>query len=280
MVAIPFVGILFFKRHDDFSLRLTFFDAGQGTAIAIETKNHQVIYDTGRTFSRKFNVGEHIIGPSLHGLNKANIDTLNVSHGDNDHAGGVSGLLKNITTKRIVAGQPQSMTYHTELPASQCVAGQYWSLDDVEFRVLWPTEGFLASSSRTEKSNNFSCVLSIRYKNNTIFLAGDIESSVESRMLQELSFFKPVDILLVPHHGSKTSSSKQWIAKLSPTWAIVTAGYRNHYNHPHPNIVRRYTEQGSHLLNTAKEGAIRFTLIDNQWHLERWRSYYRRYWYD
>lgn len=261
---------LFFPLKDNSALRLTFLDVGQGTAIVIETKSHQLVYDTGRNFSEGFNAGEHIIAPYLLRQGYRQIDTLMISHSDNDHVGGHSGLRKLIGIEQTYSGEVQ----HTG--GAQCEAGQNWAWDGVEFSVLWPTEAAIKQSDINK--NNASCVLLIHYGEHTVLLAGDIEQSVEEQLLAVLP--ENISILLVPHHGSRTSSDLPWVNHVQPDYAVMTAGYRNAYGHPHPAVVRRYHQVGATVFNTADDGAIRITVDDNQALLiERWRYQYRRYWY-
>jgi competence protein ComEC len=281
-------------------------DVGQGTAIVVDTKKHHLVYDTGRWFSERFNAGEHLLVPYLRASGISSLDKLLVSHGDADHAGGAKGLLGVISAKQILSGQPeaintgplsagpliagpltsgpsitgQSRAGQSRIGVEQCYAGQQWWWDEVEFRVLWPPLDQLAGLS----DNNSSCVLLISYQDKHILLSGDIEKQVELQLLSNPEFLqnaKGVDIALVPHHGSKTSSSRQWVKHVQPYWAVVTAAYKNQYHHPHPSIEARYQRAGSIFLNTANSGAMRWH-IDKQgrWQLERWRFDFRRYWYE
>ena len=261
------------------ALVITFMDVGQGTAIVINTKHHTLVYDTGRAFSQQFNAGQHIVVPYLRSKSISKIDKLIVSHNDNDHSGGVSGLLQAMPTLSIVSGQPLA-------EASPCVAGQQWAWDGVVFEVLWPSnhDSQLPWSYPLVKNNNNSCVLLITYGSQRILLTGDIEARVEKQLLDKKQLKSPIDILLVPHHGSNTSSSLAWLKQLQPKWAVVTAGFNNPYQHPHSDVVNRYQKIGSTLLNTAVVGAIRFSILEKnkeqgEWSLEQWRLDYRHYWY-
>jgi competence protein ComEC len=268
---------LLFPVHPSSPLAIMFMDVGQGTAIVVNTKNHHLVYDTGRWFSERFNAGEHLLAPYLRASGISALDKLIVSHGDADHAGGAKGLLSAVSAKQILSGQPEAInTGQSSTAAEQCYAGQQWLWDEVEFRVLWPPLAKLAGLS----DNNHSCVLLISYQDKHILLTGDIEKQVEQQLLSNPELPKGIDIALVPHHGSKTSSSHQWVRHTQPSWAVVTAAYNNQYHHPHPSIKARYQRGGSLFLNTANSGAVRWH-VDKQgrWQLERWRLDYRRYWY-
>jgi len=157
------------------------------------------------------------------------------------------------------------------------VAGQAWQWDGVEFEVLWPTKDYLKSVRQQfvpYKSNNVSCVIKITAGSHVVILAGDIEKSIESQLVQSvIQAGQQADIVLAPHHGSKTSSSVGWVNGLQAKYAVFSAGYRNSYGHPHKDVVRRYQQAKTITLNTANDGAIRFTLHSpqEQWTLERWR---------
>ncbi|MGH1485006.1 MAG: DNA internalization-related competence protein ComEC/Rec2 [Cellvibrionaceae bacterium] len=254
-------------------IRLTFLDVGQGTSVVVETKDHQLVYDTGRYYSERFDTGQHIIAPYLIHHGYQDIDLLVVSHSDHDHSGGTAGLLSLIDAHQYYSGEPDSSN------SIQCQAGQQWQWDEINFSVLWPTAEFLQSKNRS--SNNMSCVLLIEVHGQTILLTGDIEEKVEREMLKLYPFENNIDIILIPHHGSQTSSHLQWVKTLKPLYSIATAGYKNRYNHPDKTVVERYSNEGSKVLATATEGALQFRLnTDRQWHIQGWRKDYSRYWYD
>ncbi|MFT6220861.1 MAG: competence protein ComEC, partial [Candidatus Endobugula sp.] len=192
-------------------LRATFLDVGQGTAVVIETKDHRLIYDTGRRFSGRFNAGEHIIAPYLRSIGGSTINKVIVSHADSDHAGGLSGLLNNVNIDgEILSGEPTSLSPTGDISAQQCYQGQQWQWDDVTFSVLWPSHSYLTRSRQEgskSKGNNVSCVLLISYEGENILLTGDIEKEAEYGLLGIADLPENIDIMLVPHHGSKTSSS-------------------------------------------------------------------------
>jgi competence protein ComEC len=271
-------------------LSATFLDVGQGTAVVIETKNHRLVYDTGRRFSGRFNAGEHIVAPYLRSIGKTTIDKVIVSHGDADHAGGLSGLLSAVDVSGdILSGDPSAIGLTRDITVQQCYQGQQWQWDDIDFSVLWPplnTVDRIADGTvgGAVKSNNLSCVLLISYAGKHILLTGDIEKRAEYDLLEIPGLPNNVDIMLVPHHGSKTSSSEVLLARLQPLFAVVTAGYNNQYRHPHPVIVARYSDINAKLINTALSGAVRFTPRTQDqrdgWHVERWRQLKKRYWFD
>ena len=286
---------IFFSDRDKPNLSLTFLDVGQGTAVVVETPNNLLVYDAGPSFGTRFNAGAHIIAPYLRYRGYESIDRLIVSHADKDHAGGVTGLLNTIDVDRISGGEPLAI----DQQVFGCSHGEYWQWNDVHFSILWPPVNKIEQETTQQKisqkdvnlqktivsdstfsGNNASCVLMIKYKNHIILLAGDIESEVEKKLLATGLLPEQVTILLVPHHGSLSSSLPDWVDRLSPEWAIVTAGYNNRYRHPHQTVVHRYLQYGARVLNTSEQGAIQF-IVDqnNQWQVSSWRQKHRRYWY-
>ncbi len=265
---------LFYPMANPITLRITFMDAGQGTAIVVETHSHTLVYDTGQAYSERFNVGEHIIAPYLRQERRLPLDRLMVSHADMDHAGGAKALLASVDVEEVYSGLPLSEVPNTQ----QCHAGQNWVWDDVYFKVIWPE---LDKLPHINRRNNTSCVLLISFNGRHILLTGDIEKKVEQQLLRHQDLPERIDIMSIPHHGSKTSSSRQWIERIQPKWSVVTAGYNNRYNHPDPSVVARYQKLSSQVLNTATSGALQWSLnTKGQWVLARWREDYRRYWYD
>jgi len=274
IALVCFLPILFYVSPAP-QLRLTFLDVGQGTAIVIETKNHQMVYDMGKRYSDQFDSGADIVAPYLLSLGYKNIDMFMVSHGDNDHAGGLNGLSEFISAKKRLVGEVSKTS------GEQCIEGQKWQWDEVSFEVLWPSEAFIKTQPVYYKSNNTSCVLLIKAGQQSALLAGDIDRSVERRIVKRLSDERSINVVLAPHHGSKTSSSQSWVDSLTPQYVVFTAGFRNAYGHPHSSVVERYKQAGVQILNTSMDGAIRLEIDQyrQDWALERWRYDYPRLWY-
>ncbi len=267
---------LFYPVLEKPRLQMTVMDVGQGTAIVIQTPNHQMVYDTGRVFSDRFDVGAHILTPFLRDQAIHTLDMLMVSHRDGDHAGGVVGLLESIRAQRILLGQSLRIPLQHE-DVTACVAGQSWQWDGVMFTVLWPEKNTKTDFGRG--NNNQSCVLLIEYRHQRILLTGDIEARVEQQLLSHPLLRETIDIMLVSHHGSGSSSSKTWIEQLRPRWAVVSAGYKNPYGHPHISVKQRYKAVGSQWLNTAYAGALQWELDEQgRWHVRAWRKNVAKYW--
>lgn len=216
-------------------------DVGQGLAIVVRTQAHVLVYDTGAGFGERA-VAEFTLLPFLHHEHIKRIDTLMISHADNDHRGGYAVLKSELPITQTLSGEPRDAV---EQP---CKAGQAWHWDDVSFSVISP------GPKPTQDHNNHSCVLRISVGTHAVLLTGDIESAVERVLVAEGQL--KADVLVVPHHGSKTSSTVAFVAQVQPQHAIVSAGLMNRYHHPHPEIVKRYDSQGIKLWNTAQSGAM------------------------
>ncbi|MEW9623454.1 DNA internalization-related competence protein ComEC/Rec2 [Rhodanobacter geophilus] len=244
-------------------------DVGQGLSVLLRTREHSLLYDTGARYPSGFDLGEAAVLPALHALGITRLDTLMVSHADNDHAGGVSAVVTAFPQARRYAGEPERMP----VPMSACLTGQAWEWDGVRFRVLNPAPG------ATGKGNDRSCVLLVEGKGGSLLLTGDITAKVEPRVAAALGG-KTSPVLLVPHHGSKTSSGTDFIAAVRPPFAIVSAGWRNRFGHPKPEVMARYAEAGVPVLDTADSGAIgiEFPAGTPARASARWRLRDPRYW--
>jgi len=271
------------------ALELTVLDVGQGLAAVIRAGDKTLVYDSGPAYSQDFNAGSGIVLPYLRSLGVKRIDTLVISHGDNDHAGGVPGLVTGMQPEVVFSGAQQRGG--KELPgvekiglanAQPCQRGQHWRWGDVNFEFLAPAENQPATSNI--KSNNRSCVLLVRSADAAILLPGDIEKSVEYRLIAAPLGAEGagVDVLLAPHHGSRTSSSLAFIRWANPRTVVFSAGYRHHFGHPHPDVVSAYLTHGSHLLSTAESGALVFRWSGSgepqvtAYRLRPWRSWRER----
>ncbi len=254
-------------------LALTVLDVGQGLAIVVRAGKRVLVYDPGPRYSPRFDAGSAIVAPYLRHLGIARVDRLVVSHGDSDHAGGLSGLLDQIGVSRVITGEP-ALDFPGDRRAQRCQAGQGWQWGDVTFSILHPGTGTPAND------NNRSCVILVERGGSRILLTGDIEASVERELVRAGLLRKPVDVLIAPHHGSKTSSSVGFIKAVSPTHVVFSAGFNHHFGHPHETVRARYRAEGSRPWSTAKSGAITFTWEGDQGPVMReYRRRYRRYWH-
>ena len=214
-------------------------DVGQGNALIVRTATHTLVYDTGPRFSRESDAGHRVLVPLLRALGDK-VDTLVLSHRDSDHIGGAPAVLAMQPQAALLSSIEDGHPLQTLRPSRRCAAGQRWTWDGVDFEVLHPP---VDDYETPKKSNAMSCVLRIFNGNKAALLAGDIELAQEQRLVASGVNLK-ADLLLVPHHGSKTSSSPTFLDAVSPTLALAQAGYRNRFGHPAPPVLERYRERG------------------------------------
>ena len=262
--VIPF-ALVFFASPQRPLLTATVLDVGQGLAVVVTTQNHTLVYDTGAAFSERFNAGSGVVAPFLRSRGITQVDRLVVSHADSDHAGGTQGLLSVMDVSDIWVGEPLPEVAGTK----PCRAGSTWQWDGVLFDVLSPDE------QQATGGNNGSCVILISAGKHRLLLPGDIEVERERGLLGQLA---PVDIVVAPHHGSRTSSSDSFVARLAPDHVVYSAGYKHHFGHPHDTVVQRYTQINAQQWNTANDGAVTFELLGDRWVVHSERGGYRFFW--
>lgn len=254
------------------SLRLVIFDVGQGLAVAALTHQHALLYDTGPDFSGEADSGNRILIPALHGMGISELDGLIVSHDDQDHSGGTASLLQAMPIAQVYATQPPPAL--NAFPWQRCQDGTGWNWDGIEFQLLHPDR----HASLRPHDNEQSCVLRISSGDQHILLAGDIEKRSERRLLERHAEQLPASLLVVPHHGSLSSSDVEFIAAVLPDYAVFTVGYRNPFHHPREEIQRRYLDSGATLLRSDQDGAILVDMNASGLTIERYRQSHRRYW--
>ncbi|HET8899401.1 MAG TPA: DNA internalization-related competence protein ComEC/Rec2 [Rhodanobacteraceae bacterium] len=244
-------------------------DVGQGLSVLLRTRHHALLYDAGAKYPSGFDVGEAAVLPALHALGVRELAAMMISHGDNDHAGGAPAVALAYPHAVLFGSEPA----RSPLPLLRCRAGQHWHWDGVSFRVLHPTAAW------QDADNDGSCVLLVTGAAGRMLLTGDISATVEPAVAAAAGTGLPL-VLLVPHHGSKSSSSGAFLTALAPQLALVSAGWLSRYGHPAASVVARYRDLGIPLLNTADSGAIGIDFpADGAPRLRwRWRRTAARYW--
>ena len=248
--------------------QLALLDVGQGLAVVIRTRSHVLVYDSGPAFRSGRDTGELVVLPYLRSQGMREIDMLMISHGDLDHRGGMRSILAGMTVEQLSAGP----SVRAPAPAEPCVRGQHWIWDEVEFAVLHPVEPASASD------NDTSCVLRITGKGGSALLTGDIQSSGEAQLLS--AGLDPVDVLIVPHHGSATSSTPAFVEATAPRLALVAAGYANRWGFPKPLVSERWRQAGAKVFATGEMGAIEVRMTRSGMQPPRhYRHAARHYWW-
>lgn len=254
------------------AVRLTVLDVGQGLAAVVQTRRHALVYDSGPVFRSGTDTGILVVEPFLRSRGTRRVDVLVASHDDSDHVGGAASIANLVgVSERVASGSALDSLG----PVRPCRAGQGWEWDGVRFEWLHPVAQLLP------RDNDRTCVLAIHAGPHSIVLAGDVERLAEQQMLAGARL-GPADIVVVPHHGSRTSSSRGFVAALEPRWAVVSAGYRNRWGFPAPDVVRRWQEAGAEVLGTAESGAITFEVDPGETLRQpnRWRIEHPRPWAD
>ncbi len=216
-------------------------DVGQGSALLVDTRRHRLLYDAGARFPSGFDLGEAAVLPAIAATGPSRLHRLIISHGDLDHVGGARAVLRGAPTASVLSNVPG-------LGGQPCVKGRRWSWDGVDFAVLHPQTALGADS------NDRSCVLQITAGAQRALLTGDITRTVEAQLVAD--GLRPATLLAAPHHGSNTSSSRDFIEAVNPQVVFISAGWRNRYGHPHPAVVRRYGLLGAKLWVTGADGAL------------------------
>ena len=226
---------------------------GQGNAVVVRTAGHTLVYDAGPRYSLESDAGHRVLVPLLRALGER-VDLLVLSHRDSDHTGGAPAILAMQRGASLLSSIEQGHELQGARTAMRCQAGQGWTWDGVEFSVLHPTPEDYALQP---KSNALSCVLRVRADGRAALLVGDIETAQELALAGRQPDLR-ADVLLVPHHGSRTSSSAAFIDAVQPRWALVQSGYRNRFGHPVGEVLARYKARGAQVVDSPHCGAMRW----------------------
>ncbi|TMH32932.1 MAG: DNA internalization-related competence protein ComEC/Rec2 [Betaproteobacteria bacterium] len=250
---------------------ITTFDVGQGLAVLVRTANHSVLYDAGPAYGTESDSGSRVVVPALRGQGVAHLDLVVLSHEDSDHIGGATTVLETFEVAALATSLPGAHALNALAPtARRCEAGDGWTWDGVRFEFLHP------GSAPVAKRNDLSCVLRIAAGEHAMLLTGDIERAGEAAMLAGARALRS-DVLLVPHHGSRSSSTADFITAVAPSWAIVPVGYRSRFGHPNAEVLARYRTAGVQVLRTDLDGAIGIRM-GAELDLETQRHRRARYW--
>jgi competence protein ComEC len=232
-------------------------DIGQGNALIVRTAAHTLVYDSGPRYGPESDAGHRVLVPLLRALDEK-VDTLVLSHSDIDHTGGAAAVLAMQPQAALLSSLKDNHELQALRRSTRCTAGQRWQWDGVDFQVLQP---FAADYDAQNKPNAMSCVLRISNGQRTALLAGDLERPQELRLVDQHADLR-ADILLVPHHGSKTSSSDEFLDAVRPSVALVQAGYRNRFGHPAPPVMERYFQHGIAVVDSPHCGAALWQSAD------------------
>ncbi len=264
-------------RPDAGQFEVVALDVGQGSAVVVRTHGHTLLYDAGPAYSLEADAGQRVVVPYLRSLNESP-DRVVLSHRDIDHTGGANAVLSAYPNASVFssleATHPLLQSSTVAIRHTRCVAGQRWSWDGVDFEVLHPQAH---AFDRPSKSNALSCVLRVSNGLKTALLPGDIESTEEAELVNTQPGQLRADVLLVPHHGSQTSSTEAFLQAVQPRVALTQAGYRNRFGHPAASVVGRYQLAGVPMWVSPTCGAQTWASANSQVVCERERNV--RYWH-
>lgn len=269
------------------TMHVAVLDVGQGLAVVIQTAHHALLYDAGPSYSAQSDAGNKIVVPYLRGEGIKQLDGFVVSHNDTDHSGGVASVLAQVPVNWQMSSY-DSAEVNLPKKSMKCFAGQHWQWDKVNFEVLYPNVESYKNESLTD--NNRSCVVKVTSQFGSILLTGDIEKEAETTLLaigleanrdgQVVNRLKS-DVLIAPHHGSKTSSTVYFIETVDAKRVIFTVGYLNRFKHPKSMIEKRYEESGAYTYRSDYQGALLLDFVEKiPAHTLAWRQSQPRYWHD
>lgn len=256
LLFLPLLIILYISRNNTLlqgEAYLSVLDVGQGLASVIQTQHHALVFDTGPKFSETFDTGKAVVLPYLRHEHIDVLDALIISHADLDHSGGLQSVLSGIPVKKVF------VNHHKILHSAQlCQSHISWVWDGVRFEFL--TRGLEQQFDTHARTNDTCCVLKISNAYHSILLPGDLEAQGEKILIREYGNALKTNLIVAGHHGSKTSSSLDWVNITMPHFAIMATGYLNRYHFPHPMIVGRYQAIGAQTASTSDCGMIGWLL--------------------
>jgi competence protein ComEC len=260
-------------------LWITLLDVGQGLAVLARTEKHALLYDAGPAFNAFSDSGSRVILPYLRGEGIDQLDAFVVSHDDRDHSGGAASVLDAIPVGVLWSSlSPGHDLLAANAWRAPCVAGRKWLWDGVSFEFIHPRAD--TPAGRASRANNLSCVLRIEGPGGRVLLTGDIERAAERELLLHAPQLLAAEALIVPHHGSASSSTPEFVKQVAPRHALFAAGYRNRFGHPREDVLARYRDIGSELLRTDAGGAIQLRFAPGNLKVSAERDRARRYWHE
>lgn len=273
--AAVLIGLLVWQpaRPPAGAFELIMLDVGQGLATHVRTANHDLLFDAGPRYGSSSDAGQRIVVPYLRGEGVNRLSGFVLSHDDSDHAGGAAAVLGAVAVDWTAGSLPERDALRADAPRFRpCARGERWQWDGVDFEMLHPLRDDAVGGNRN------SCVVRVSAGAHSALLAGDVELASE-RDLLEAGALRPTDIVVAPHHGSRSSSGDAFIAALTPRWVLYAVGYRSRFGHPHKEVAARYREAGACDLRSDRDGAVRMRVAPEGVVAERWRVSARRYWH-
>jgi competence protein ComEC len=274
-----FIPLLFssMSRPVEGDVMITILDVGQGLAVVVETSTHLLLFDSGPSYGSTNDAGQSVVVPFLRSRDYDVIDTIVISHPDEDHMGGYAYIGQAYPIRQRYFAVKSSIPNSDPSSEMLCNSGENWTWDQVRFEFIYPIAGLAEGLS----GNDSACVLKVSTAYHSLLITSDIEALAEKMLVEHQAQKIKSDYLVAPHHGSNTSSTEQFLQKVSPKWVFVSAGYRNRFNHPHPDVLSRYRNFQIPYAITAGSGAIQLQMSSKTQQIEPlfYREQQRKYWY-
>ena len=265
--VICWLSLFYQADRKSLALSIWVFDVGQGNSIYVETRGHNLLYDTGAKYRSGHAVFTSAVLPYLKATGVSHLDKLILSHDDNDHAGGLRDVEEQLSIDKIESGMAESFQSHV----FNCESKDAWYWDDVSFRYIHPI------SRKQESDNDRSCMLLIRSKHCSLLVTGDASKEKEQQAMRNIK--QPVEWLVAGHHGSRTSTSKELLDYINPKTVIFSTGFLNPYGHPHQEVLSLVEGRKSQIFRTDLQGAIHLYQTESgECKTESWRAKEKRYW--
>ncbi|MFY9609575.1 MAG: ComEC/Rec2 family competence protein [Blastocatellia bacterium] len=277
-------------------LAIHFLDVGQGdSALVVFPNGATMLVDGGGElrFNRPesdregmeaefteggFSVGEAVVSRFIWALGRTRVDYVLATHADADHIDGASDVVRNFHVGQTIVGRvPESdlefarfirTVEQRSVSLATVNAGDRFEVDGVRVEVLWPPR---PSQTPVTSGNNDSVVLRLVYGSIAVLLTGDIEQAAENELVESGVNLR-AEVLKVPHHGSKTSSSEAFIDSVQPRCAVISVGERSRFGHPHPVVVNRYVERGVRVFQTGRDGTVTVETDGRSLEISRFRK--------
>jgi len=254
---------------------VTVLDVGQGLAVHVQTARHDLLFDAGPAFSADADSGNRIIAPYLRAQGVRRLDLMVVSHADRDHEGGAASVLAALPVAALATSLPFEHPLSAQpVPHRLCATGDGWEWDGVRFEMLHPGPDPLS-----RKSNDLSCVLRVVVGSSSFLLTSDIEAVSEAALIARYGAGLGAGAMTAPHHGSRTSSTPEFVAAVDARDVVFPVGYRNRFGHPREEVLARYLQGGARLHRTDLDGAVTVRLQADGLVFRHERELRRRYWH-
>ena len=253
-----------YARLNELPVVITLLDVGQGLSVWVRQGKHNMLYDVGNYYLSGFNFVDAVILPEMRSEGVQQLDLVVISHWDMDHSGGLETLLQQQTVQRLLLPSERNLKREQNLGStvantSRCASTAWQNLwQDSSSQLLWRQ---IALAEQGLQGNNASCVILLHVFGRQVLITGDIEAKGEGKLLEMIDKLDLTllasEVLIAPHHGSKTSSTEAFLTHVRPAYVLVSAGKNNPYGHPHKNKTKAYWEQGSQWYNTGRHGQIK-----------------------